>query len=130
MLRIAVTAQPRGVGLVNTIGFYKGQPYASDFVRAHVRKGIVLNNDGHPSPCVHQYDRVSRSFALPSTNRTADFVRKVGDRIGDSRFDTKETLALKMKRAEEAPAEFEGFAALPLPDLDFKALGDSRNSRG
>ena len=41
MLRIAVTAQPRGVGLVNTIGFYKGQPYASDFVRAHVRKGIA-----------------------------------------------------------------------------------------
>ena len=43
---LSVEVQPAGTGIVNTIGSYKDN--ASDWVDAHVRDGVVLNDDGEP----------------------------------------------------------------------------------
>ena len=51
-LRIAL--QPAGGGLANTIGVFKGAERAIAFGRDHMRDGVVLNEDGRPSPIVHQ----------------------------------------------------------------------------
>ena len=123
---LRVELQPRGTGLVNTIGLYKGQPQATEFVHAHIRNGVVLNDDGVPSPCVHQYDRLSRSFAF------ADHAKDQGVEFGElvvSKFDTREQQRQKLARARTVRvANFSGFALLPVPELSFRSLGDSRNA--
>ena len=119
---LRVELQPRGTGLVNTLGDYKGHPRATEFVRAHIRDGVVLNNYGLPSPCVHQYDRLSRSFDIAKERR--DF----GD-MAFSKFHTKEQQQQLLARASAiSMANFTGFALLPVPELSFKSLSDSRNA--
>jgi len=62
-----VRFERRGAGVVNTVGVFKGQPKGSVFEAQHMRGGYVLNDDGAVSPCVHQYDRLTRSFGPNAT---------------------------------------------------------------
>ena len=53
--------QPPGTGFTNTVGIFKGRNGTTLFERAHMRDGIVLNDDWSTSAIVHQYDRILRS---------------------------------------------------------------------
>ena len=65
---LRVVHQPRGRGVVNTIGVFGGyfmrkrpELNAMAFASQHMdHRGIVLNDDGTPSAIVHQYDRLER----------------------------------------------------------------------
>ena len=51
---VSVVAQPRGKGIVNTVGMKM-----KDLLDLWIAKGRVMNDDGSESAVVHQYDRHS-----------------------------------------------------------------------
>lgn len=58
-LQVPVLLQPRGRGVINTIGYVK------DCFENYVNSdGLVVNEDGSISPVVHQYDRFKLKFQI------------------------------------------------------------------
>jgi len=55
-LRVAI--ESGGSGFTSTIGVFKGRAAGAVFARARMRDGLVLNDNGRPSPVVHQWDRL------------------------------------------------------------------------
>ena len=59
---VKLTLQPRGAGAVNSLwGFTRDLPAASsmqELLQHRWSNGLVLNDDGRPSPVIHQYDRL------------------------------------------------------------------------
>lgn len=72
--RLSLRLDVRGTGIVNTLGVFKGQLRAGEFQRDHIRDGLVLNDDGKPSACVHQYDRLF--MKLPNRSATLGHARE------------------------------------------------------
>ena len=64
-LPLRIELQPRGRGFTNTVGIFKSAPWdrpwdrtpTQRFIRAHMRDGVVMNDDGTPAPVVHQCTR-------------------------------------------------------------------------
>ena len=87
---VPAVVQPRGTGIVNTVGIFKGTERTLAFERAHMRAGVVLNDDHKPSPIVHQYDRILRSTGPGGYfGRTQKLLRlkAIDDALGESRAD-------------------------------------------
>ena len=57
---MSIALEPRGASFVNTVGVLTHTPNRSlAFAKQHMTSdGIVLNDDGTPSPIVHQHDRL------------------------------------------------------------------------
>lgn len=75
-LNCSVVAQPRGQGIVNTVGYITPRSSITNYIRYD---GYVKNTDNSISPVVHQYDRfpelvslVARLPAVPPTSTTQD----------------------------------------------------------
>ena len=68
---ISIALEPRGMSFTNTIGVLTHTPNRSlAFVREHMlRGGVVLNDDGEPSPIVHQYDRLLKWHEVAMSRR-------------------------------------------------------------
>ena len=80
-----VVMQPRGRGVVNTVGTLLSQNVVpwQDFLKPPWMdaNGMVLNDDGTPSAVVHQYDRIYKKtadalFGALHFSRTADGTRQ------------------------------------------------------
>ena len=80
-----VLMQPRGRGIVNTVGTLLSQDVIrwQDFLKPPWMdaEGMVLNDDGTPSAVVHQYDRIFKRtgnvlFGALRFSRTADGTRQ------------------------------------------------------
>ena len=54
LIPVKILAQPRGEGIVNTVGYIYPRKSISDYLNKDHR---VINDDGSLSPVVHQYDR-------------------------------------------------------------------------
>ena len=90
--RLRIETQTNGFGFTNTIGVVKGVEKVAAFERNRMRDGVVLSEDGTPSPIVHQYDRALKSTGprgVFGRTRTALRLRAVEEAIGmraDSRW--------------------------------------------
>jgi hypothetical protein len=87
---VHVALQPRGSGYTNTVGVFKGTKNTHAFEREHMRGGEVLNDDGTPSPVVHQYDRILKSTGRGSQYGSSEALlrlRAVDKALGGPRAD-------------------------------------------
>lgn len=64
-LSVPVQVQPRGNGIVNTVGYITPRYTIRNYM--HGSSGLVRNNDGTVSPVVHQYDRFPELKTLLSS---------------------------------------------------------------
>lgn len=53
-LRGSAVVQRQGAGVVNTVGYL-----SATYIEQHIVNDQLVNDDGRPSPVVHQYDRLS-----------------------------------------------------------------------
>ena len=87
---IRIVTQKRGTGVANTVGIFKGAERTARFEKLHMRAGWVLNDDGVPSPVVHQYDRILKSSSPTGVYGKSESLLRlqaVDDALGQKRSD-------------------------------------------
>jgi len=114
-LSVPVLVEPRGTGIVNTIGYITPRSTIGDFLNPN---GLVKNTDGSVSSVVHQYDRFPEMKALvvrlsttanpkeQSTYLDNDFITEddLQDQVCDFSFRTRRRNDLKRGTQLRAPS--------------------------